>query len=95
MRLIYIAGLLALFATHRAEAGIWSEPTGNAAKWVKYRCDPCCEITNLHGSKRIHGKLFTGLRPREVDIAPYQTETFNAPRECMKAGFGLEVNFVD
>ncbi|HRE21950.1 MAG TPA: hypothetical protein PKW21_13115 [Rhabdaerophilum sp.] len=95
MRLIYIAAVLALAATHRADAGIWSEPTGDARKFVKYRCDPCCEVTSLHGTRRIHAKLFIPLYPREVEIAPYQTETFNAPRECMKAGFGLEVNFVD
>lgn len=92
---LMVSTFILTIAAHGATAGIWSEPTGNAAEWVRYACDPCCHVTNLHATKAIRAKLFVALRPRETRIEPYQTETFNATTQCMKAGFGLEVRFAD
>ncbi len=93
--IVLFVAALALFALPAARAEIWSEVTGNAAEHVTYICAPCCKITNYHPTRRVRARLFTFMQPREVVLKPYETETFNAPRECMKAGFGLEAVFID
>lgn len=96
MRMIFAFAVLAIMGLQKANADIWDDPTGDAVFWLQYSCEPCCKVTNLHATRSIEAKLFTAMWPVEIEIAPSETKTFETLNaECMKAGFGLEANFID
>jgi hypothetical protein len=94
--LVFVALGLLMASAPQARAEIWTEVKGNAVDYAPYVCSPCCKVTNSHAARAITVELFMPLGTRIWTLAPLESVILKTPRgQCIKAGLGMEANFVD
>ncbi len=90
-----VAGLIFPGDRH-GRAEIWTELKGNAVEYAPYTCAPCCKVTNSHAARRIRVQLYLPLGKRAWVLEPMEAVILRTPRgECIRAGLGMEANFID